>query len=189
MRCFIAIELPENLKEFLAKIIFLQSPLQGVNIVQKENFHITLKFLGEVEERLIPEIIQTLENIATEFSPFTLKITHPGVFPDKYKPRVIWMGTENTELLKELAKKIDEGMEYLGFKREEREFKSHITLARVKNLKNGRYLFEKIVKQFGCQEQNFHLLNFLIKEFVLMKSTLTSKGSIYSVLKRFPLCQ
>lgn len=185
MRSFIAIELPENLKEFLTKIVSLPLPLQGVNIVPKENFHITLKFLGEVEEKLIPQITQILENIATEFSPFTLKIAHPGVFPDEYKPRVIWMGTENTEVLKGLAKRIDEGMESLGFQREERDFKSHITLARVKNPKHGKYLFEKIIKQFSFQEKDPHLLNFTVKEFVLMKSTLTSKGSIYSVLKRF----
>lgn len=187
MRSFIAIELPDNIKEFLTKIVSLQLPLQDVNIVQKENLHITLKFLGEVEERLIPQVTQALENIATEFSPFTLKITHPGVFPDKYKPRVIWMGTENTETLKELAKKLDESMEALGFQREERDFKSHITLARVKNPENGKYLFGKIIKQFSFQKQNSHLLSFSVKEFVLMKSTLTPKGSIYSVLKRFPL--
>ncbi len=187
MRSFVAIELPENIKEFLTGIVSPEFPLQGVNIVSKENFHITLKFLGDVGEKLIPEIIQILRNVATEFFPFILKITHPGIFPDKYKPRVIWMGTENTETLKKLARRIDEAMENLGFKREERDFKSHITLARIKNPKNGKYLFEKIRKQFSSLDVNSHSLNFTVKEFVLMKSTLTSKGSIYSVLERFSL--
>lgn len=186
MRCFIAIELPENIKEFFARIVSLQLPLQGVNIVQKENFHITLKFLGEIEEKLIPEITQTLKNIACEVFPFTLKITHPGVFPDKYKPRVIWIGTEDTEIIKELAKKIDESMASLGFQREERDFKSHITMARVKNPKNGKYLFERITKHFSSQK-GLYPLNFTVREFVLMKSTLTPKGSIYSILEKFPL--
>lgn len=184
MRVFVAIELPEEIKEFLAGLTAFQFSIDGVNVVQKNNFHITLKFLGEVEEKLIPDIINALKAVAGEFSRFTLKITHPGVFPDGVKPRVIWIGTENIDTLKALAKRIDEEMSFLGFQREEREFTSHITLARVKNHKNGKYFFEKIRRKFYETPQHFQ---FEVREFVLMKSTLTPKGSIYSVLERFPL--
>lgn len=182
MRVFVAIEIPENIKEVFAQLTALKSHLQGVNIVQKENFHITLKFLGEVKESLITEINQALKEVANEFASFSLKITYPGVFPDIKNLRIIWIGTENTDTLKRLAKRIDEQMYLLGFQREEREFKSHITLARVKNTKNGNYFFEKIVRKFS--EESPHL-QFQVKDFVLMKSTLTPKGSIYSVLERF----
>lgn len=184
MRLFIAIELPEEIKKFLAELTSFNSPIDGVNIVQKENFHITLKFLGEVEEKIIPDLISTLKFLSREFSDFKLKITTPGVFPDKIKPRVIWIGTENIDELRRLAKRIDEEISILGFQREEREFKSHITLARVKNHRNGKYFFEKILKKFSEKSFDFQ---FEVKEFVLMKSTLTPKGSIYSVLERFPL--
>lgn len=184
MRLFIAIEIPNEIKEFLYQLIYLKTSLDGVSIVQKGNFHITLKFLGEVNEGLIPDITNTLRKISNGFSPFTLKITHPGVFPDKFKPRVIWIGTENTDSLKEMAKRIDEEMESLGFKREDKNFKSHITVARVKNFHNGKYLFEKILKKFSGESSQ---LKFQVEEFVLMKSTLTPKGSIYDVLQRFPL--
>ncbi|WP_353684139.1 RNA 2',3'-cyclic phosphodiesterase [Thermodesulfovibrio sp. 3907-1M] len=184
MRLFIAIQLPREIKEFLAELTSFKSTIDGVNIVQKENFHITLKFLGEVEEKIIPDLISTLKSLSSEFSNFTLKITTPGVFPDKIKPRVIWIGTENTETLRRLAERIDEETASLGFQREERQFKSHITLARVKNHRNGKYFFEKILKKFSENSFNFQ---FEVKEFVLMKSTLTAKGSIYSVLERFPL--
>lgn len=183
MRLFIAIEIPEEIKKFLYQLISLETSLDGVNIVKKENFHITLKFLGEVKESLITSITNTLKEISSKFSPFTLKITHPGAFPDKFKPRVIWMGTENTDTLKEIAKSIDEKMESFGFKREERDFQSHITLARVKNFHNGKYLFEKVAKRFSVESSQPQIL---VKEFVLMKSTLTPKGSIYDVLQRFP---
>jgi 2'-5' RNA ligase len=83
-----------------------------------------------------------------------------------------------------MAKKIDEELSQFGFQREERDFKSHITLARVKNLKNGKYVFEKVLKNFSEKSPKF---SFQIKEFVLMKSTLTSKGSVYDVLQRFSL--
>lgn len=184
MRLFIAIEIPDGIKNFLYQLISLKTSLDGVSIVQKENFHITLKFLGEVNEGLIPDITNTLRKISSEFSSFTLKITYPGVFPDKFKPRVIWIGTEDTDILKEMAKRIDEGMEFYGFKREERGFKSHITLARVKNFHNGKYLFEKVSKRFWEESPQ---LQFHVEGFVLMKSTLTPKGSIYEVLQRFPL--
>ncbi|GAB5046692.1 RNA 2',3'-cyclic phosphodiesterase [Thermodesulfovibrio sp. TK110] len=184
MRLFIAIELPWELKEFLAELTSFNLPIDGVNIVQKENFHITLKFLGEVEEKIIPHLVFTLKSVSKEFSNFTLKITTPGVFPDKLKPRVIWLGTENTDTLKRLTNRIEKETCSLGFQREEREFKSHITLARVKNHRNGKYFFDKILKKFSEKSFNFQ---FEVKEFVLMKSTLTPKGSIYSVLERFPL--
>jgi len=184
MRIFIAIELPEELKNFLGELTTFKSTIEGLNIVQKDNFHITLKFLGEVEEKLIPDITDTLKNIANEFSKFTLKITRPGAFPDRVKPRVIWIGTENTDTLKELAKRIDEELSRLGFQKEAREFKSHITLARVKNFKNGKYVFDKILKNFSEKSPQFQ---FQVRDFVLMKSTLTPKGSIYSVLERFHL--
>ncbi|WP_353685871.1 RNA 2',3'-cyclic phosphodiesterase [Thermodesulfovibrio sp. 3462-1] len=184
MRLFIAIELPQQVREFLADLTNFKSSIDGVNIVPKENFHITLKFLGEVEEKIIPSLTYTLKSLSNEFSNFTLKITTPGVFPDKIKPRVIWIGTENTEILKRLTKRIDEETSSLGFQREERQFKSHITLARVKNYRNGKYFFEKILKKFSEKSFDFQ---FEVKEFVLMKSILTPKGSIYSVLERFPL--
>ncbi|HHW20115.1 MAG TPA: RNA 2',3'-cyclic phosphodiesterase [Thermodesulfovibrio thiophilus] len=193
MRTFIAIEVPENIRSFFTELMPVKTLLEGVSIVHKDNFHITLKFLGEIEEMLISEIKQTLISIADETSSFTLKITNPGVFPDPLKPRVIWMGIENNSALIELVKKIEENLEKSGFQRETRKFKSHITLARVKNFRNGKYLFEKIEKNFKNKIQSVALkegiseYQFSVKEFVLMKSTLTPHGSIYSVLKRFPL--
>ncbi len=190
MRCFIAIELPEDIKNFIDQLVNLKSSVEGVNLVKKENLHLTLKFLGEIEIDLIPSIVNSLRDLAKEFSPFTLKISHPGVFPDKVKPRVIWIGLEYSEILKDLAVKVDEEIYKFGIEKEQRRFKSHITIARVKNFQNGRYIFEKIWKTFKennlidnpAQKPHFH-----VTEFVLMKSTLTPKGSIYEVLERFPL--
>lgn len=207
MRCFIAIELAEYIKNFIDKLINVNFSIEGVNLVKKDNLHLTLKFLGEVETELIPPLTKSLNNLANEFSPFILKISRPGVFPDKLKPRVIWIGLESSEILKELAAKIDEEMFKYGFEKEKREFKAHITLARVKNPRNGRYIFEKILKSFNekvlinnsYQKDNRSPyyssrisekainLQFQVKELVLMKSTLTPKGSIYEVLERFPL--
>lgn len=187
MRLFLAIEIPLNIREFLASLIDLKPAIDGVNIVSKQNLHITLKFLGEVEEKLIPKIKEILHVLTRDFYPFKLKITRPGVFPDRDKPRVIWIGTENKEVLKSLTKRIDESLSVIGFQKETREFKAHITLARVKNHKNGRYLFEKLIDKYRQLSIEHRQFEFSVEEFVLMKSTLTPNGSIYEVIERFNL--
>lgn len=191
MRLFIALDLPKSLKELLFLLCEQKKVIEGVNIVSKENLHITLKFLGEVSELLIPDISDKLREIAKDFDPFVLKITHTGVFPNLNFPRVVWIGIENEVNIKQLASAIEESLESLGFKREEKEFKSHITLARVKEPRSGRYFMDLVSKRFkelSIYHKDFkNSLSFEVKEFVLMKSTLTPKGSIYDVLQRFPL--
>ncbi len=183
MRLFIAIEIPENIKQFLSELVSLKAPVEGVNIVPKENFHITLKFLGEVQEEIVSQIKTSLLKVAKQIVPFNLKITYPGVFPNSSKARVIWIGTDTNQELKKLVSKIEESMAQYGFKKEEKEFTSHITLARVKNFQNGRYLFYKISKTF--KDKMTSELIFDVNEFVLMKSTLTPSGSIYEPLGKF----
>lgn len=187
MRLFLAIEIPLSIREFLASLIEPKQTIDGINIVSKQNLHITIKFLGEVEEKLIPKIKEILNPLSREFSPFKLKITRPGVFPDKDKPRVIWIGTENKDVLKDLAKRIDESLSVIGFQKETREFRAHITLARVKNYQNGRYIFEKLVDKYRQISVENRQFEFSVEEFVLMKSTLTPNGSIYEVIERFNL--
>lgn len=191
MRLFIAVDLPKSLKELLFLLCEQKKVIEGVNIVSKENLHITLKFLGEVSELMIPDISNKLREIANDFDPFVLKITHTGVFPNLNFPKVVWIGMEKELTIIKLANTIDEKLESLGFKREEKEFKSHITLARVKEPRNGRYFFDLVNRRFrelSISHKDFKTsLKFEVKEFVLMKSTLTPKGSIYDVLQRFPL--
>lgn len=191
MRLFLALEIPDRIKNFLSKLIEKKYTIDGISFVQRENFHITLKFLGEVDENLIPAISEKLSLVSKEFYPFSLKISNPGVFPDKSKPRVIWIGTENKDNVKRLVFNIEDSLEKLGFKKEQREFKAHITLARIKNTKNGAYIFEKIQKNFrellSASYQEAIDLYFDVNDFVLMKSILTPKGSIYEVLQRFSL--
>lgn len=191
MRLFIALDLPKSLKEILFLLCEQKKVIEGVNIVSKENYHITLKFLGEVSELMIPPITDKLREITRKFNPFFLKISHSGVFPNSQFPRVVWIGVEDDMTIRKLASAIEESLESLGFKREEKEFKSHITLARVKEPRNGRYFFDLINRRFkelSISHEDFkNSLKFEVKEFVLMKSTLTPKGSIYDVLQRFPL--
>lgn len=189
MRCFIAIDIPDKIKEFIGKLVKIPSSLEGVNIVQPKNYHITVKFLGEVSESLIPEIKSLLNKIATHSTPFELVVSAPGVFPDEKNPRVVWIGTNSSIELRSLAKKVEEELEKIGFEREKRDFKSHITLARVKNTRNGKYFYEKVVRNYQLAIKNIGIdyLKFRVDSVVLMKSTLTGAGSIYDIVESFSL--
>ncbi|MEN2986282.1 MAG: RNA 2',3'-cyclic phosphodiesterase, partial [Thermodesulfovibrionaceae bacterium] len=126
MRCFIAIDLPDRIKEFIGGLIKFSTSLEGINIVQPKNYHITIKFLGEIFENFLLELKVLLRSIAKEFSPFELFITAPGVFPDQRNPRVVWIGTDNSSDLKRLVKRVDDELKKFGFDSQQRDFKSHI---------------------------------------------------------------
>lgn len=190
MRLFFAIDLPEELKFQLAKLYEKRVHIEGVNAVVKENLHITLKFLGEVKEVLLPELIARASSVAEGRESFTVRVSKTGVFPNTKNPRVVWIGIEDDRAIKELALSLESSLENLGIPREDREFKSHITIARVKIPSKGREFYEFLRARFSellKQDTEFsNSLGIEVREFVLMESTLTPKGAVYRVLNRFP---
>src|SRR3989338_4861215 len=106
MRLFVAIELPEELRDYYSKIQDkIGADLANINWVKKENIHITLKFLGEVREERIAKVKKILANI--KFEPFSLATKEIGVFPSESYIRVVWIGFIEEEKLFELHKLID----------------------------------------------------------------------------------
>lgn len=180
MRCFIAIRCPDELKKDL---ISLQSELLGcgsMKLVEEENIHMTLRFLGEVNEKEVKGIAGELEFIK-EKEKFTIELNSVGVFPNKNFVRVIWVGVgEGKEKLEEIQNQIDDRLKRFGFRREER-FHPHFTLARVKSINKeriGRIIQENNGRSFG---------SFVVPSIDLMESKLSSRGPVYSILKDFPL--
>lgn len=174
MRLFISISIPENLKEDISKI---QEELKKQNLfsgkfTEKENLHLTLKFLGEMPEERIDEIDKRLSNIS--LTKFNSRIGKFGVF-SKENIRIIWLELNNVE---NLQKAIDSSLEDL-FRKEER-FMSHITIARVKSVNNSKKLL-KFLEKINMNSE------FNIENFSLMKSELSSKGSKYTQLKKYNL--
>ncbi|MCX7794621.1 MAG: RNA 2',3'-cyclic phosphodiesterase [Thermodesulfovibrionales bacterium] len=183
IRSFIAIELNEDIKKELGLLIEDLKPLaQDLKWVRPENLHITLKFLGGVEEKKIEKIKQALEETVKPYKPFTVKIKGIGQFPEKKMPRVIWAGVEHSETLLLLQRETEKSLLKLGFKKEEREFTGHITIARLKNHHDIKKLLNKLPdfkdKDFGIQEVN---------EIVLMKSELRPEGARYEIIARFAI--
>jgi len=149
-----------------------------VKLVEPQNIHITLKFLGDIEETFIDEIEQIIKDAIKEIKPFTMKLNGTGVFPNNNYVKVIWIGIKEAQIIETIVKTIDENLSKLGFKKEKRSFSPHLTIGRVKTAKNKQRLLETIEKyaniEFSIQD---------VKSIKLMKSDLTSAGPIYTTLK------
>ncbi|MEM3431470.1 MAG: RNA 2',3'-cyclic phosphodiesterase [Candidatus Micrarchaeia archaeon] len=177
MRAFIAIEIPNEIKE---RLIQFQEEIKTrfkkeVKIVEPENLHFTLKFFPEIDENAVEKIKDTIKNI--EFDAFEIKCRGLGVFPNENYIRVIWVGGDSNGKLEEIEKILLERLAAIGFKKEKNEkFVAHLTLARVKQKINFKdFLVKHKEKDFG----SFMITKDMIK---LKKSQLTPKGPIYSDL-------
>ena len=176
-RGFIAIDIGS-----FPKIVQFENEIKntGANIklVEPENIHITLKFLGDTNDEHIDRIGEIINNEVKETDSFEIQLKGTGVFPNQSYIKVIWIGIKNGDQIGKIAKKIDEQISELGFEREKRGFSAHLTIARVKSAKNKEKLLQVIEKyrdiEFGI---------FKVNSIKLKKSELTPKGPIYTTLK------
>jgi len=177
MRTFIAIDLPEKIKN---KIAELENDLKKCDLafrwVKPENLHLTLKFLGDISQEQVSKIKEAITKISGKFATFKANFNGFGFFPNARRPRVFFISIEKGELFRSIARELEEELETLGFDKENR-FKSHITLARIKDLKNIESLKVKI-KDTQLDEK------FLIPAIILYKSTLAKEGPIYGEIAR-----
>ncbi|MBI5150877.1 MAG: RNA 2',3'-cyclic phosphodiesterase [Candidatus Omnitrophica bacterium] len=183
IRAFIAVELNDQVKETIREFQAHLKPL-GCDIawVKPENVHLTLKFLGEVKTKRLPSVIETLEDVCRDLRPFDTALTQPGVFPDLRHPRVVWIGLEDTGGdLARMAESLETALGNTGFKKERRDFQAHITVGRIRALKNIAQLSDAIRKfpvPAGVKQP------VSVGQIVLFKSTLTPQGPVYEPLNR-----
>lgn len=183
MRTFIAIELPEEIKTSLARIQeALKQTGADVKWVKPENIHLTLKFLGERDEKKIEKITAILEEVAKSKNVFEANISSIGAFPRINSPRVIWVGiNKGSTETKEIAEELEEKTALLGIPKEDRPFSSHITIGRTRSDLNREELVQvmnDLASKFG--QENLELR---VTKITLFKSTLTPKGPVYEILK------
>ena len=172
MRLFIAVDFNE-LKDYFVE---LQKQLpRNAKLSLVKTFHITLKFLGEVQPEKAEKTAEILKNI--KFEPFSVFLDSVGIFPTENYIRVVWVGINPEEKILELQRNIDEALELL-FKKEN-DFKAHITLARVKYPEDKKSFIEQL-KKIKVESKKIE-----IKNFRLIKSNLTPKGAIYEELAIF----
>ena len=174
IRAFIAVDIPDDLKEKIGK---LQCGFSEFNIklVDQSLIHLTLKFLGNVPEDGITSICDALDLV--ECAPFSADIGEMGVFPNYRRIKVVWIGAKGN--FEKLQNSVESLLCPLGFERENRAFSAHFTIARVKKISNKdqALLSARIKKQSNV---NFGKMN--VDRIKLKKSTLTPKGPIYEDL-------
>ncbi|MDD4955426.1 MAG: RNA 2',3'-cyclic phosphodiesterase [Candidatus Omnitrophica bacterium] len=172
MRLFIAIDLPENLKEKLSRIVlkFKKCDLDA-KWVDTANIHMTLKFLGETREDDLDKIKNVLSSVAAFFSKLELNTGEFGFFPNEKSPRIFFISTDKEEILRKISFELEERLERIGFTREGR-FKSHLTIARFRSKKNVECLMKEI-KDISIKEK------FEVSEITLFKSLLKPTGPVY----------
>lgn len=179
LRCFIAIGIPEPIKREISEIIEIMKKYDAdVKWIEMENIHITLKFLGKTPETLLPGIRKSLSTIALSYEPFYIKIYDIGMFPNRRYPRIIWVGMEDSDILKRLQKDIEDSMALLGYQREDKEFHPHLTIGRVRSQNGMANLINQLDtfkgKNFGSIEVN---------NIKLMRSELRPTGAEYHCLE------
>jgi 2'-5' RNA ligase len=180
IRTFISIDLQD--KEIIRNIINIQRSFREDNFkikyVEEDNLHFTLKFFGEVEK----EKLQIIENNLSSISVPELSLKGIGCFTPSF-PRVLWAGVEKGgDELRRLSKNIEDKMNTLGFPSEKKGFSAHLTIGRIKYLKDKKYFLEKI-----DTFRELILGEYTINNFRLKKSTLSPEGPIYETLREYKL--
>lgn len=182
-RAFISTDIGAK-PEFVDLETVLDQTSADLKLVKSENIHITLKFLGDTDDDLVEGITTSMQNAVDGIQPFTLKFLGMGAFPNPNYIKVIWVGMENTENFKIIAKRLDNELKALGFRPDKRGFSPHLTVARVKS-RRGKDDLQKLLTQYETHE--FGEVH--VECIRLKKSKLTPKGPIYSTVKEIKLEQ
>ena len=182
IRTFIALpasnEIQQQIADVQSELITTQA---DVKWEPKNKFHITLKFLGSVESQKIESLSSALVDLVKQLSAFEITYDSLGVFPNLRNPRVIWIGTKFNQIVLDMQSGVEQICLDIGFQKEEHAFHPHITLGRVKGTHNIARLTEAI------KTVTFESIQSRCSELLLMKSDLRPSGSIYTILKSFPL--
>jgi len=188
LRCFIAIELPEEIKAGLSRLrAKLKSGNQfPVKWVDPYSIHLTLKFLGNVNVDMTSQITEAMMEAAQGISPFHLEIKGLSVFPNLRRVQVVWVGVSGeVEKLLQLQKRIESNLARLGFAPEARAFTPHLTLARVRNQASAdeRQRLGQLIAGTKFEEG----YSFQVDAISLIRSQLTREGAIYSQISSVKL--
>lgn len=184
IRAFLAIEPPENILQEISRLQEkLKREISGrLSWTRAQGQHLTLKFFGNISTDDVDNICSAVKNRIAAGLFLNLKIERLGVFPDARKPRILWCGTSgDTSNLAALQKQLDNDFAVIGFPVEDRPFRAHLTLARIKDPHGLTGLAEALKKHTA-----FCAGEFAVREVVLFQSRLTPQGPIYARLAEFP---
>ena len=182
-RIFLAVRVkPEP--ELLDLVDLLRDELAGEQIkwVDEEQLHITLRFFGDSSEDQVKVISAAVKSCCRQHRDFSFDLCNPGYFHKRQQPTVVFLRLEKADALMALQKDLEDQMEHQGISREERKFKPHLTLGRIKSIRDSE-AFDGLLKQFPqkCIQQ------IPVTEVILYESILKPSGPEYHMLERFKL--
>lgn len=176
MRLFVAIPMPESVKNSLAE---LRQPIDGIRWQEKDKLHLTLKFLGDTNPDRLQNLQVALDRI--NISSFSITLQGFGYFPKGKHPRVLWIGIKKNQSLHKLHRSIEHKCADLGFEHEKHSFKPHVTIARISGGSKSD------VMSFINQNEQFKLQEVPVEEFVLYESKIDPEGARHLRIKSVTL--
>ncbi len=186
IRTFLAVDIPKEIKDSMEKIQYrLRNSLKEgmIRWTKPNSVHLTIKFFGSISDRDIEHITGLLKDSVKGFKPFELTAEKVGVFPNARQPRVLWLGiTGGDNSFMTLQKQIDDDLHGIGFPREERPFRPHLTLGRTK-AHRGIEGLSGVLEEF----KDYRAGTFPAAGLTLYRSDLRPEGPIYTKLGYFPL--
>jgi 2'-5' RNA ligase len=185
VRTFIAIDLGKAIRE---RLVSLQEELadtvSDVKWVEKDNLHVTLLFLGEVDDRELPALCRAVDDVTQTMPAFSLSVEGAGCFPNPRRPRILWVGIgAGADEVVALHDGLEPPLLELGcYRREERKYMPHVTLGRLRGEQAPQGLAAALTKQ-----QAWSAGEASVREVHVMSSELTSHGPSYTILSRAKL--
>jgi 2'-5' RNA ligase len=150
--------------------------------IRPENMHVTVKFFGDISTEKIPQMSAKLKAVAGKFNEFEPLMKGVGLFKDFYHPKILWFGLRNCMIFDKLKNEIENSFGDLGFEVDYRQFTPHLTVGRFKGTGNVEQL-----KKFINMNREIYLQPVPVKELILFESLLSSEGSEYKIVEKFPL--
>lgn len=184
MRCFLAVDLPDRLAEGIRSVQARFDDADGLRFVDPESAHVTLKFLGDVDEKRVPAVEEALETAVDDagVAPFDATVAGLGVFPSLDYISVVWVGVDRGgEEMTRLHEAIERETTAIGFDSEDHDFTPHVTIARMDDAR-GKDHVQQVVREDAPT-----LGTFRVEQVRLTESTLTPDGPEYETVTRFGL--
>ncbi len=180
IRLFVALKIPDPVIQEIIELRNKAFPgYHNYKWEPEDKIHLTLKFIGEREEKLVEPVISELEFIR-DYRKFNCSLTRFGFFFKNKEPKILWVGLSIDDMVFNLVKELNTKLEKFGILMEKKEFKAHLTLMRIK-----KFVDKNFIKSY----EDFIIpgIQFTADEIILFKSELTSAGSKYTELKKFIL--
>lgn len=183
IRAFVGVRIDPDMAQRISAVQSqLKRSLAGVRWVGRENLHFTLKFLGPVKEEKVVPIMNALEQALRAMPRFSIVGRGIGVFPDIRRARVLWVGLEG-KALGSLAMEVEKALEPIGFTREKREFRPHLTIGRWRSFDGRSDLLRQEIERWKGHDFG----ESWVEEVVFFQSVLKAEGAVYSPLEVIPL--